>query len=184
EKSNEITAIPKVLASLDLIDAVVSIDAIGTQTKIAEQIIDQGGHYFLSVKGNQQGLLDDMKHAFKLNKGTVFTDEMESNHGRIETRQCSILPVKGYLLEENLQAWKQVATLIKIQASREIKGVLHQQTRYYISDEEVPQPAYYNSLARGHWGIENHLHWHLDVTFKEDACRARVGNAPLNLSTM
>ncbi|KAA6310635.1 hypothetical protein EZS27_038094 [termite gut metagenome] len=76
-----------------------------------------------------------------MNKGTVFTDEIESNHGRIETHQCSILPVKDYLLEENLQAWKQVATLIKIQASREIKGVLHQQTRYYISDEEVPQPA-------------------------------------------
>ncbi|KAA6304217.1 hypothetical protein EZS27_044139, partial [termite gut metagenome] len=75
-------------------------------------------------------------------------------------------------------------TLIKIQANREIKGILHQETRYYISDEEVTQPAYYNSLARGHCGIENHLHWHLDVTFKEDACRARVGNAPLNLSTI
>jgi predicted transposase YbfD/YdcC len=114
EKSNEITAIPQLLASLDLIDAVVSIDAIGTQAKIAEQIIDQKGHYLLSVKGNQQSLLDDMEHAFKVNKGNVFTDEIESNHGRIETRQCSILPVKDYLLEENLQAWKQVATLYKV----------------------------------------------------------------------
>jgi predicted transposase YbfD/YdcC len=72
EKSNEITAIPKVLASLDLIDAVVSIDAIGTQTKIAKKIIDQGSHYFLSVKGNQQGLSDDMEHAFKVNKRNCF----------------------------------------------------------------------------------------------------------------
>jgi predicted transposase YbfD/YdcC len=126
ENSNEITAIPKVLASLDLIDAVVSIDSIGTQTKIAEQIIDQRGHYFLSVKGNQQGLLEDVEHAFKVNQGTVFTDEIESNHGRMETRQCSMLSAKNYLLEENIQAWKQVATLIKIEESREIKGVLHQ----------------------------------------------------------
>ncbi|KAA6347010.1 hypothetical protein EZS27_005484 [termite gut metagenome] len=113
EKSNEITAIPKLLDSLDISDAVVSIDAIGTQTKIAEKIVEQGGHYFLSVKRNQQSLLDDMEHAFKVNKGTVFTDEIESNHGRIETRQCSMLPAKDYLLEENIQAWKQVATLIK-----------------------------------------------------------------------
>ncbi|KAA6323721.1 hypothetical protein EZS27_026867 [termite gut metagenome] len=184
EKSNEITAIPKVLDSLDLTDAVISIDAIGTQTKIAEQIITQGGHYLLSVKGNQQGLLEDVEHAFKVDKGTVFTDEIESNHGRIETRQCSILPAKDFLLDENLQAWKQVTTLIKIDSTREIKGILQQELRYYISDEEVVQPAYYNALARGHWGIENPLHWHLDVTFKEDACRARTGNAPLNLSTM
>jgi hypothetical protein len=82
-----------------------------------------------------------MKHTFKVNKGIVFTDEIESNHGRIETRQCSMLPAKDYLVEENIQAWKQVATLIKIQANREIKGILHQETRYYISDEEVTQPA-------------------------------------------
>ncbi|KAA6333354.1 hypothetical protein EZS27_018217 [termite gut metagenome] len=87
-----------------------ALTIVATKSKIAEKIIEQGGHCFLSVKGNQQGLSDDMKHAFKLNKGTVFTDETESNHGRIETRQCSILPVKGYLLEEYFQAWKQVAT--------------------------------------------------------------------------
>ena len=184
EKSNEITAIPKVLESLDIEDAVVSIDAIGTQTKIAEQIIHQGGHYFLSVKGNQQGLLDDLEYAFKVDKGTFFEEEPNSDHGRIETRQCSILPVGNFLLEENRALWKDVSTLIKINSSREIKGVLHKETRYYISDEAVPNPSYYLALARGHWGIENQLHWHLDVTFKEDACRARIGNAPLNLSTI
>jgi len=184
EKSNEITAIPKVLESLDIEEAVVSIDAIGTQTKIAEQIIGQGGHYFLSVKGNQQGLMDDLEHAFKVDRGIGFEEEPEGNHGRIETRRCHILPVGNFLLEENKPAWKNVSTLIKIDAGREIKGVLHQETRYYISDETVSNPAYYLSLARGHWGIENQLHWHLDVTFKEDACRAREGNAPLNLSTL
>jgi predicted transposase YbfD/YdcC len=184
EKSNEITAIPKVLASLDIEEAVVTIDAIGTQTKIAEQIIEQGGHYFLSVKGNQQGLLTDLEHAFKVDKGIQYEDEPDSNHGRIENRRCTVLPVGNFLLEENRSAWKVVSTLIKIEASREIKGVLHQETRYYISDETVRNPSYYLSLARGHWGIENQLHWHLDVTFKEDACRAREGYAPVNLSTL
>jgi len=185
EKSNEITAIPKVLDSLDIEEAVVSIDAIGTQTKIADQIIRQGGHYFLSVKGNQQGLLEDLEHAFKVDKGIGFEEEPDSNHGRIENRRCHILPVGNFLLEENRSSWKDVSTLIKIDASREIKGVLHQEeTRYYISDEKVSNPSYYLSLARGHWGIENQLHWHLDVTFREDACRAREGYAPLNLSTL
>jgi predicted transposase YbfD/YdcC len=77
-----------------------------------------------------------------------------------------------------------VSTLVKIEASREIKGVLHREIRYYISDETVSNPSYYLSLSREHWGIENQLHWHLDVTFREDACRARMGNAPLNLSTL
>jgi predicted transposase YbfD/YdcC len=184
EKSNEITAIPKVLESIDIEEAVVSIDAIGTQTKIAEQIIGQRGHYFLSVKGNQQGLLEDLVHAFKVDKGIGFTEAPDSNHGRIETRQCHILPVGNFLLKENRSAWKNVSTLIKIESGREIKGILHQETRYYISDETVPNPSYYLALARGHWGIENQLHWHLDVTFKEDACRVRKANAPLNLSTL
>jgi hypothetical protein len=94
------------------------------------------------------------------------------------------LPAKDFLLEENLFAWKNVSTLIKIDASREIKGILHQETRYYISDETLSRPSYYLSLSKGHWGIENHLHRHLDVTFGEDDCRARTGNAPLNLSTL
>jgi predicted transposase YbfD/YdcC len=184
EKSNEITAIPEVLKSLDIEESVVSIDAIGTQTKIAEQIIEQRGHYFLSVKGNQAGLEEDLKQAFRIEKGKEYVAEVESNHGRIENRRCNILPAKDFLLEEHLRAWKNVSTLIKIESSREIKGILHQETRYYISDETIPSPSYYLSLARGHWGIENQLHWHLDVTFREDACRARQGDAPLNLSTL
>jgi len=79
---------------------------------------------------------------------------------------------------------KDLTTLVKVEAFREIKGIRSEETRYYISDEEGLSAAYYNSLVRGHWGIENHLHWHLDVTFKEDASRARKGNAPENLSTL
>ncbi|GHT03731.1 hypothetical protein AGMMS49525_09310 [Bacteroidia bacterium] len=112
----------------------MSIDAIGTQTKIAEKIVAQGRHYFLSVKGNQQGLLDDLEYAFRCKSGSCFQGDIESDHGRIETRKCSILPAKDFLLEENLSAWKDVFTLVKIEVSREIKGDLHQETRYYISD--------------------------------------------------
>ena len=88
------------------------------------------------------------------------------------------------MLEENLQAWEDVSTLVKIDSCREINGVCTGETRYYISDESINRASYYQSLVRGHWGIENQLHWHLDVTFKEDQCRARTGNAPQNLSTV
>jgi len=184
EKSNEITAIPKVLTSLDIEDSVVSIDAIGTQTEIAEQIREQKGHYLLSVKGNQKGLLEDMECAFKTHHGYDSVEETERGHGRIETRRCSILPAADFLLEENIKKWKDIFTLVRIDASREIKGVRTEETRYYISDENITKAAYYQELVRGHWGIENHLHWHLDVTFKEDQCRTRTGNAPENLSTI
>ena len=83
-----------------------------------------------------------------------------------------------------MMKWKDLTTLVRVEASREIKGVLSQETRYYISDENINKASYYQDLARGHWGIENHLHWHLDVTFKEDMCRARTGNAPENLTTI
>jgi predicted transposase YbfD/YdcC len=192
DKSNEITAIPKVLNSLDIEDSVVTIDAMGTQTAIAAQIREKKGNYLLSVKANQKGLLEDVESAFKVNHGHDTMEETEKGHGRIETRQCSILPAKDFLLDENLKAWKDVATLVKIDASREIKGVRKEETRYYISNEKIQKAAYYNALVRGHWGIvrlrsltiENHLHWHLDVTFKEDMCRARAGNAPENLATL
>lgn len=184
DKSNEITAIPKVLSSIDITDSVVSIDAIGTQKEIADQIVEQSGHYFLSVKGNQKGLLEDIECAFKTHHGYSRFEEVGKDHGRLETRRCSILAAKDFLLDENIQAWRNISTLIKIEACREIKGKLYEQTRYYISDETCPQASYYNALARGHWSIENQLHWHLDVTFKEDLCRARLENAPVNLSTI
>jgi predicted transposase YbfD/YdcC len=184
DKSNEITAIPGVLKSLDLTQTVVTIDAIGTQTKIAEQIRKQQGHYLLSVKGNQKDLLSDLEYAFKTNQSTDFVEQTEKDHGRIETRRCRILPAKGVLMEENLQKWADLTTLVKVDTCREIKGVRAQETRYYISDENFAKASYYQSLVRGHWGIENHLHWHLDVTFKEDLCRTRTGYAPENLTTI
>jgi predicted transposase YbfD/YdcC len=184
EKSNEITAIPKVLDMLDIEDAVVSIDAIGCQTKIARQIVEKKGYYFLSVKANLQELYDDIACAFKVHSGSSHNQEWEYDHGRFETRTCHILPASDYLLEENLNLWKNLSTLIKIESVRETKNGSSNEVRYYISNETQTNAVYYSNLARGHWSIENQLHWQLDVSFKEDACRAREGNAPENLSTL
>jgi predicted transposase YbfD/YdcC len=182
-KSNEITAIPKLLSEIDLTDAVVSIDAMGTQTSIAKQIKQQAGHYLLAVKANQKALYEELECAFKANKALEATTEYR-NHGRIELRKCSILSAKESMDEEVLQQWDGLNTLVKIEATRTIKNKTTVDIRYYISDEIVNKPLYYSKLSRGHWSIENNLHWHLDVTFKEDACRVRSGNAPENLSTL
>jgi predicted transposase YbfD/YdcC len=88
------------------------------------------------------------------------------------------------LLPENQEQWAGIKTLIKVEATRMIKDKETTETRYYISSEDETNASYFNALVRGHWGIENHLHWHLDVTFREDASRARTGNAPENLSTI
>jgi predicted transposase YbfD/YdcC len=184
DKSNEITAIPSLIDEIDITDAVVSIDAAGCQREIAEQIVGKGGHYLLSLKENQQELYDDVVCGFKACKAESISEEWEYDHGRFEVRKCSIISSKNALLDENQEQWSGLKTLIRVEASRTVKDRETKETRYYISDEEGISAAYYNSLVRGHWGIENHLHWHLDVTFKEDASRARKGNAPENLSTL
>lgn len=184
DKSNEITAIPNALSSIDITDAVVSIDAMGTQREIAELITRKGGHYFLAVKNNQKSLYEDIECAFKVNQGHACDETLDAGHGRIETRHCSILPAGEYLMQETIQPWKGLQTIIRIEATREIQGKTTKEIRYYISDENQGDAAYFNALARGHWGIENQQHWHLDVTFKEDQCRARTGYAPQNLSVL
>lgn len=184
DKSNEISAIPQILSGIDIEDAIVSIDAMGTQREIAELIIGKKGHYLLSLKENQRSLYEDVECAFKVNKGIDTYEELDAGHGRIETRRCSILPAKEYLLDETLSEWKGLSTLIRIESKRETKGKTTCDVRYYVSDESEPRASYYAALIRGHWSIENQLHWHLDVTFKEDACRARKGFASQNLSVL
>lgn len=183
-KSNEIEAIPKLLKEIDITDAVISIDAIGCQKEIANQIKQQKGHYLLAVKKNQHELYEDISCAFKANKAISIVEDWEYSSNRFEARKCSILIARTSLMEEVFSQWEGLQTLVKIEASRTIKGQKTTQIRYYISDEQELDAKYFNQLTRGHWGIENHLHWHLDVTFKEDSCRARKGNAPENLATL
>jgi predicted transposase YbfD/YdcC len=184
DKSNEITAIPTLLEQLDIEGAVVSIDAIGCQSAIANQILEQGGEYLLAVKKNQKELFEQLEDSFLLNPSIAQDMQWEYQRGRFEQRKCQILQAHQMLRPETLAQWKGVKTLVKIDAQRHEKDKISQETRYYISSEEGQADRYFNHLTRGHWGIENQLHWHLDVTFKEDASRARSGYAPQNLSIL
>lgn len=184
DKENEITAIPQVIDKLEIEDAVVSIDAIGTQVNIAQSILDKNGHYFLAVKENQGALNEQIIDAFRYNKPLDTATQMDADHGRIETRDCRILDVAAVEDQEVSQRWPGLKTLIEITSTVDYGDHTATTVRRYISDEDFPKAAYFNMLARGHWSIENQLHWNLDVTFKEDASRSRKGYAAQNLSSI
>ena len=183
DKENEIPAIPRLLDRLDITGAVVSIDAIGTQVGIAAKILEGHGDYFLAVKDNQPALFEAVKDAFRYNRPVSEASQMEADHGRIETRDCRILGADSIDDEAVSGRWPGLETLAEITSTVEFAdGQKTVSKRYYISSEDFPKAAYFNMLARGHWSVENGLHWHLDVTFKEDACRSRKGFAAQNLS--
>lgn len=184
DKENEIPAYPILIDKLDIKDAIVSIDAMGCQTAVAEKIREKEGHYFLAVKENQKMLHDCIIEAFRDNKPFNEATEMEGDHGRVETRTCRILSADKIWDKDLVSKWIDLMTIIELESevTQKKTGETTITKRYYISDEDFPKAAYYNMLARGHWTIENLLHWHLDVTFLEDASRARKGNAAQNLS--
>lgn len=184
DKENEITAVPQLLDKLDIEGAVVSIDAIGTQRDIADRILEKKGHYFLGVKDNQPGLRTAIEDAFRFSRPSDTASQMDCGHGRIETRDCRILPASAIEDGEVLSRWSGLKTIVEVTSSVDYGDRRTVSVRHYISDEDYPKAAYYNMLARGHWAIENNLHWMLDVTFKEDASRARRGYAAENLSYM
>ncbi len=184
DKENEIKAIPRLLDKLDIEDATISIDAIGTQVDIAQQIIDKHAHYFLAVKDNQNALHTAIKDAFHFYKSKDESETMEKDHGRIELRKCRILSADAIEDEDIRNRWPNLKTIAEV--TSEVNDGDHISTcvRHYISDESFSKAAYYNMLARGHWSIENQLHWCLDVLFGEDASRARKGYAAQNLSLL
>jgi predicted transposase YbfD/YdcC len=180
EKSNEITAIPKLLRALELNGTIVTIDAMGCQKGIAQQIVDQQADYILAVKENQLHLWEDVRDSFQMLPSDSAA-QLDCGHGRVETRTCSAL---GDLsLVEQAAEWPQLHSLVRIQAERYHKatGQTEREVRYYISSL-LPEAARLNSAVRQHWGIENKLHWALDVAFGEDASRKRAGNAAQNFS--
>ena len=189
-KSNEITAIPKLLTLLDVSGCIVTIDAMGTQTEIAQQkIIDQGADYVLSLKGNQGTLHTDVEQLFDWARKTDFKDidheayqTIDKGHGRIDVRRYWLLGNVDHL--ENAERWTGLSRIGKIESERHIDG--HPPTterRYYLTslDGGVERFAY---ASRGHWGIENNLHWSLDVVFHEDDSRIRKGHAPENMTVI
>ncbi len=182
-KSNEIRAIPDLIDSLDIEGSTVSIDAIGCQVDIAEKILTSKANYLLALKKNQGTLLDQVSDDFTWQSAKYLNETWEYDHGRYETRVCQIVSAKEVLSPDLLTKWTGIKTVVKIVAQRTIKDVTTSQTRFYISSEERNE-EFYNLAVRGHWSIENHLHWHLDVTFNEDANRSRSGNAPQNLNIL
>lgn len=191
DKSNEITAIPQLLKLLMLEGALVTIDAMGTQTAIAEQIVRQGGDYLLAVKGNHETVLQDLEDLFagcdEIGFADVLHDKAETvnkGHGRIEIRRCQTLFAPEHLAYvRRRDDWKGLKTLIRIQRERHVDGQSSTETAYYISSRAAPAGFFLNA-ARNHWAIENQLHWSLDVTFREDDNQTRVGFAAQNLAVI
>jgi predicted transposase YbfD/YdcC len=186
DKSNEITAIPKLLEWLDLKGSIVTIDAMGCQHKIANQILEQEGNYIFCLKGNQGTLHEDIKLYFSdqelVNKHAKHCNDYDKGHGRIEHRKCSVIEDVEWIKEHYAQ-WRSIKSIIRIESTREIKAKISTETRYYISSlAQTPDATL--SAIRSHWAIENSLHWVLDMSFGDDQSRIRKENAPQVMAVM
>lgn len=178
-KSNEITTIPLLLDILDIEGNIITIDAMGTQTKIAEKIIDEKGDYILALKGNQKGVREEVESIFRVQSPNSIDEQTEKGHGRIETRKCEVINNLKFL--HGKEKWKNLASIVKISTIRVLPNKTENETRYYISSLKNTA-AEFNQHIRMHWGVENSLHFTLDMTFREDQQRKRNGMAAQNFS--
>lgn len=185
-KGNEITAIPKLLELLDLDGALVTIDAIGCQKGIAQKIMDRGGDYVLVVKANQKRLLQDIQETVtRALDGELPTHRVrqctttERGHGRQEERSCVV--IEDVRVIRDRSAWPQLRTVGMCRRARTVNGAMTEEVCYFIGSRRMAARRYLAAL-RNHWGIENHLHWQLDVSFHEDANRVENRHGAANLS--
>lgn len=191
EKSNEITAIPALLRLLAIKGCIVTVDAIGTQTKIAKEIIRAEGDYRLAVKHNQGKLYRDLEMLFSNDQRRDFQDapyhyakEVQKGHGRIDVRECWVTADPEYLASiERAERWPHLQSLVMIVRKRIIAGEETVKTRFYISSLEADAQRILKA-TRQHWSIENGLHWVLDIAFNEDRSRVRKDHAPANLAVL
>lgn len=191
DKSNEITAIPELLRLLMLNGCIVTIDAMGCQTEIAEQIVDQEADYVLAVKENQPHLLEDITLFFALSVQNDFAKvdhtyhrTVNGGHGRVEVRECWAIAGEDSLsFLRGAADWPGLTTIVMVRCRRQANAKSSEETRYYISS--LPNDAARILHAvRSHWGIENSLHWILDVAMREDESRVRKDYAAENLSRL
>jgi predicted transposase YbfD/YdcC len=184
DKTNEITAIPEVLRNLMLKGAIVSIDAMGCQKEIATQIKQQGGDYVLSLKGNQGKLAQEVENHFACAERDNFVllehdrhETIDGGHGRVETRTYDVIGNAGWLDPQG--KWGGLEAIGRVVSERIIKGNKSKEARYYILSQRLSAEEFAKA-SRNHWGIENSLHWILDMAFNEDECRIHAGFAAEN----
>lgn len=186
EKSNEITAIPALLELLELKGCIVTIDAMGCQTAIADSIVKQGADYVLALKGNQGDLSEQVKQLFHYNGETMLkehiVEDIDAGHGRIETRRCRQIAITKKWLPLS-ERWPKLNTIIEITSTRECGDTTSHEKRYYISSLALDAKKAADAV-RSHWAVENKLHWVLDVTFREDESRIRRGHGAEVMSTL
>jgi predicted transposase YbfD/YdcC len=179
DKTNEITAIPELIDMLDIKGRTVTTDALGCQKDIAAHISDKKGFYVLAVKGNQDALLEEIETAFLLTPIESSSHSINKGHGRIEERQCDVISDLHFIDQKIF--WAGICRIIRIISKRTISGNTTSETRYFISNKNE-QATYFARAIRSHWGIENRLHWVLDVLFDEDHCRKNKANAAENFN--
>lgn len=191
DKSNEITAIPDLLNKLELSGCIVTIDAMGCQTKIAETIVEKGADYLLALKENHSLLYEDVALLFDDLAEGGFTaypydhaKRVDKEHGRIEVRQAWSIATPTLIANlRTAHKWPQLATLVKVQSERYLNDHHSFETRYYISSLEASAASLLHA-TRAHWAIENSLHWVLDIAFREDESRLRKDNGAQNFAVI
>ena len=188
EKSNEIVAIPKLLEMLAIEGAIVTIDAMGCQREIAQKVVDKKADYVLALKGNQGSLRDDVELFVAEQKATGFKDArisrdqtVDGDHGRIETRTTTVIHDVGWLQQRH--DWPGLNAVVVVESEREVGDKVERETRFYITSL-VLLANLLAPIVRGHWAIENSLHWVMDMIFRDDECRLRTDHAPANFCTI
>ena len=189
DKSNEITAIPELLKMVNIKGNIITIDAMGCQKNIAKIIIRNEGDYVLAVKDNQPKLREDIASIFTKGIGLQFKNMLhrcvrKSNkgHGRVETRTYTLISAREQ--EEFQRRWPGLKGLGRVDSMRNVDNKIEREVRYYVTSLTYDKMDDFVRAARGHWGVENNLHWSLDVSFREDSSRIRIGHAAENLGTI
>lgn len=195
EKSNEITAVPELLKQLEIKGCIVTTDALNSQKKLAKQIVKQEADYVLALKDNHPRTFEDVRMVYDWAERGEYAElvydrytSIGKGHGRVETRICTTISDPDCLeMLSDHQSWANLRTLVRVQSKRQVGEEISEEVRYYLSSLPGDTPeiaACALDATRSHWGIENQLHWVLDVSFNEDHCRVRTGNAAENLAVL